>query len=342
MTVDDRPTPGGRASLAPGPAGVAAFSAPVHPAAVHPAPVHPAAVHPAAVHPAPVHRDPLLDLAAFKVISNRIAITTTVSVVIPALNEAENLPHVFASLPAWIDEVLLVDGRSTDDTIAVAQRLWPGLKVIHQTGRGKGDALLAGFAACSGDIIVAMDADGSTDGAEIPQFVAALLAGADFAKGSRFASAGGSSDITASRRYGNRILSGLVNCLFGTRYTDLCYGFNAFWARHLKTLALDCAGFEVETLMNIRAAEAGLRVQEIPSFEHPRVYGSSNLRIVMDGGRIAKVIIQEWLHRRSAQQSISQKSLVEDLSYSSVDIDGILVLPALWKPASLENCAVLI
>ena len=277
MTVDDRPTSDACASRTPVLAEAAGLPAQVRPG------------------------NPL-EPPAFKVISSQLAITTTVSVVIPAKNEAENLPHVFASLPAWIDEVLLVDGRSTDDTVAVAQRLWPGLTVVHQTGRGKGDALLAGFAACSGDIIVAMDADGSTDGAEILQFVTALLAGADMAKGSRFANAGGSSDITAVRRYGNRILSGLVNCLFGTRYTDLCYGFNAFWARHLETLALDCSGFEVETLMNIRAAEVGLRVQEIPSFEHPRVYGSSNLSIVMDGWRIAKVIVHEWRRHRHAQR----------------------------------------
>jgi glycosyltransferase involved in cell wall biosynthesis len=238
----------------------------------------------------------------FKPLSQAMAVTATVSVVIPARNEAPNLPHVFATMPQWVDEVILVDGQSTDDTIAVARRLWPEIRVVRQAGRGKGDALLAGFAASTGDIIVTMDADGSTDGAEIIQFVAALTAGADFAKGSRFANSGGTSDMTATRRYGNRILSSLVNLLFGTRYTDLCYGYNAFWARHLAALALDCAGFEVETMMNIRAAEARLRVQEIPSFEHPRVYGSSNLSITMDGWRIAKVIVREWRRHRHAHR----------------------------------------
>jgi glycosyltransferase involved in cell wall biosynthesis len=241
-------------------------------------------------------------LTPYKPISSELAVASTVSVVIPARNEAPNLPHVFASLPDWVDEVILVDGHSTDDTVPVAQKLWPGLRVMTQPGHGKGDALLAGFAASTGDIIVTIDADGSTDGAEIIRFVAALLAGADFAKGSRFASAGGTSDMTAVRRYGNRLLSVLVNRLFGTRYTDLCYGFNAFWARNLGTLALDCAGFEVETMMNIRAAQAGLVVHEIPSFEHPRVYGSSNLRIAIDGWRIAKVIVRERInsHKRTA------------------------------------------
>jgi glycosyltransferase involved in cell wall biosynthesis len=245
--------------------------------------------------------------ARYRPISSQIALSASITVIIPAKNEAENLPHVFGTLPAWIDEVVLVDGRSTDDTVAVARRLHPEIKIVMQTGVGKGDALLAGFAASTSDIIVTMDADGSTDGREIVRFVSALAAGADFVKGSRFASGGGSDDLTATRRFGNRVLGALVNRLFGTHYTDLCYGYNAFWARHLESLALDCNGFEVETLMNIRAAEAGLSVHEVASFEHARLHGVSNLRIVMDGRRIAKVIIVEWRrHWRARRASASQ------------------------------------
>ena len=162
-----------------------------------------------------------------------------VSVIVPTLNEAENLPHVFATLPQWIDEIVLVDGNSVDDTVAVARRLRPNIRVITQQGKGKGDALAAGFDACTSDIIVMIDADGSTDPREIPSFIAALRAGADFAKGSRFDGAGGSADITRLRRIGNRLLSLLVNVLFGTRYSDLCYGYNAFWAKHLDVFGLD-------------------------------------------------------------------------------------------------------
>lgn len=235
--------------------------------------------------------------SAFRMMGDDRSAVPTVSVVVPAKNEARNLAHVFASIPSWVDEVVLVDGQSIDDTVAVAQRLLPEIQVVAQLGRGKGDALRAGFAAAKGDIIVMIDADGSTDGAEIPRFLAALLAGADFVKGSRFASGGGSDDITRTRRLGNWVLCGLVNRLFGTRYTDLCYGYNAFWARHLPTLNVDCKGFEVETVMNIRAARAGLRVHEVPSHEHTRVHGVSNLHIVKDGWRIAMVIVRERLSR---------------------------------------------
>ena len=233
------------------------------------------------------------EFADYRAIGSHVAITPTVSVVVPAKNEALNLEHVFATIPDWVDEIVLVDGQSTDDTVAVAQELSPVVRIVHQQGQGKGDALQAGFAVAKGEIIVMMDADGSTDGEEIPRFVTALTTGADFAKGSRFASGGSSDDITFSRRLGNRILSALVNMFFGTRYTDLCYGYNAFWAKHLSNLDLDCDGFEIETVMNVRAAKAGLKIHEIPSHEHPRRHGESNLHVFRDGMRIAKFIARE-------------------------------------------------
>ena len=241
----------------------------------------------------------------YRPVSAALAIAPTVSVIIPARNEAANLPHVFDTLPEWVDEVIVVDGHSTDDTVAVARRLRPDAMVIAQPGTGKGDALMAGFAAASGEILVMIDADGSTDGAEIVRFVGALVAGADFAKGSRFSGSGRSDDITGVRRGGNRLLNMLVNGMFRTQFTDLCYGYNAFWARHLEVLAIDCAGFEIETLMNIRAAKAGLMIQEVPSHERRRIFGASNLRAFRDGWRILKVIIRE----RAAYQRPARRRL---------------------------------
>lgn len=232
----------------------------------------------------------------------------TISVVIPALDEARNLPHVFERLPADLHEVILVDGHSKDDTVAVARRLRPDIRVISQTRRGKGNALACGFAAATGDVIVMLDADGSADPAEIPLFVEALThGGADFAKGSRFAKGGGSSDITRLRRLGNFFLNRLVNVLYGTDYTDLCYGYNAFRRHCLAVLGLgDIAprpegpgkmvfgdGFEIETLINIRVAKAGLKVVEVPSFEGRRLFGVSNLDAFSDGLRVLQIIRAE-------------------------------------------------
>ena len=253
------------------------------------------------------------EFADYRAIGIGVAIMPSVSVVIPAKNEARNLEHVFGTIPEWVDEIVLVDGHSVDDTVAVAQKLYPAVHVVHQQGRGKGDALQAGFAAAKGEIIVMMDADGSTDGKEIPRFVAALTTGADFAKGSRFASGGGSDDITFSRHLGNKILSFLVNTFFGTRYTDLCYGYNAFWAKHLPKLDLNCDGFEIETVMNVRAAKAGLAIQEIPSYEHLRLHGLSNLKVVRDGIRIAKFILRERFAGQATKEALGQEDDPEPL-----------------------------
>jgi len=216
-----------------------------------------------------------------------------VSVVIPTLNEADNLAHVFERIPREISELIIVDGHSTDGTPDMARELWPGVRIVNQTSRGKGNALAAGFWAATGDIVVMLDGDGSTDPAEIPRFVAALLTGADFAKGTRFMTGGGTSDITMLRKLGNRCLAGMVNTLWNVNYSDLCYGYNAFWRHHLLDIAPDCAGFEVETLINIRAARSGLKVVEVPSFEADRVHGTSNLNARRDGMRVLRTIIAE-------------------------------------------------
>jgi glycosyltransferase involved in cell wall biosynthesis len=232
---------------------------------------------------------------------------------VPTLNEARNLPHVFALIPADVHEVIVVDGHSIDNTMEVARKLRPDVKVITQNRKGKGNALACGFAVVTGDVIAMIDADGSADPGEIPLFVEALVRGADFAKGTRFARGGGSSDITRMRRLGNRLLSRFFNALYGTKYSDLCYGFNVFWRRHVPVLGLDVTsppqatgdgrlwgdGFEVETLIHIRVAEAGLTVTEVPSHEHKRIHGVSNLSAVSDGTRVLRTILTEW--RRSRQ-----------------------------------------
>jgi glycosyltransferase involved in cell wall biosynthesis len=238
----------------------------------------------------------------------RLPAVPRVSVVIPARNEARNLEALLPSLPPGLFEVVLVDGASDDETVAVARRLRPDVRVVNQTRTGKGNALTCGFAACRGDVIVMLDADGSADPAEIARFVEALVAGADFAKGSRGLDGGGSDDITLLRSAGNRFLGFVVNVLCGSDYTDLCYGYNAFWAAScLPVLDLDwetpaepgggrCPwgdGFEIETLIHLRVAEAGLSVVEVPSHELSRVHGVSNLNAPRDGLRVLWTILVE-------------------------------------------------
>jgi hypothetical protein len=225
-----------------------------------------------------------------------------VSVVIPALNEADNLEHVLPRIPAWVHEVLLVDGGSTDETVAVACQLYPGVRILRQNGRGKGDALRQGFNAVTGDLIVMLDADGSTDPGEIPFFVGALMAGADFAKGTRYAQGGGSADSSPLHDFGNRTFTLMYRILFRNRCTDLCYGYNAFRAEILPLLDIDADGFEIETLINARVFRAGLKVVEVPSFEARRVHGDGKLRALPDGWRILVTLMRERLRSRESRR----------------------------------------
>jgi glycosyltransferase involved in cell wall biosynthesis len=248
-----------------------------------------------------------------------------VSVIVPALNEARNLPHVLPLIPSSIHEVILVDGRSVDDTVAAARRLRPDVRIVTQTRRGKGNALACGFAIASGDIIAMVDADGSADPGEIPRFVQALIDGADFAKGTRYVKGGGSADFTWPRRTGNRVLSTLFNICYRRRYSDLCYGYNVFWRRCVPILGLNPAvsdapitrampwgdGFEVETLIHIRAAKAGLVIAEVPSFERSRIHGTSNLRAFADGLRVLRVIVAE-LHPAGRTRKLRPDVVIDD------------------------------
>src|SRR2546421_4957649 len=221
-----------------------------------------------------------------------------VSVVIPALNEARNLRHVLPLVPWFVHEIILVDGYSTDDTVTLIEQLRSTIRapihIIMQTGKGKGNALRTGLAASTGDIIVTLDADGSADPREMPLFVEALNRGNDFAKGSRCILGGDSYDFTLLRRLGNYGLRMLVNMLFRARFSDLCYGYNAFWKYCLDYIEIDCNGFEVETLIHLRAHKANLRIVEVPSVEYRRIYGKSNLRAFRDGWRVLRTIVIEW------------------------------------------------
>jgi glycosyltransferase involved in cell wall biosynthesis len=217
----------------------------------------------------------------------------TVSVVIAALNEARHLPGVLARLGPEVTQVVLADGGSVDRTVEVTLEHRPDTTVVRPTRTGKGNALACGFAACTGDVIVVIDADGSADPGELPDFVEALTAGADYARGTRHDAAG----------WG---LTGLVNVLFGTRYTDLGHGYHAFWRRIVPLMDLpDPAlprpsdgsriwgdGFEAETLIGVRLAAAGARVSEVTR-------GGSTAHTFRDEARVLRTIAVEYLrHRR--------------------------------------------
>ena len=214
-----------------------------------------------------------------------------VTLLIPAKDEERNLAWVLSRVPLMVDEIILIDGHSTDRTVEVARALRPDIVVVPEMGPGKGAAVRTGIAAATGDLVVMIDADGSMDPLEIPKFVEALTDGADLVKGSRFLPGGGTTDMTWLRMAGNRALLGIVNAAFRTRFTELCYGFMAFRRDAMLRLGLTSDGFELETEIVVRAALHRLDIREVPSFEAPRRFGDSHLNTFRDGARVLRTIV---------------------------------------------------
>jgi glycosyltransferase involved in cell wall biosynthesis len=219
--------------------------------------------------------------------------TPTVSAVIPALGDVDCLTWVLGRLPAWVNEVVVIT-NGLDQLSEVVHQHLPNARVVGQSGNGKSNALRCGFDASTGDIIVMLDADGSTDPIEIPRFVAALRTGADFAKGTRFMAGGGSVDPTA-HSFGNRALTGLANRMLGSQFSDVRYSYNAFWRRCLPQLRPDIYGFGFETVLPLRAMRSGLRVVEVPSFESNPSSGSDGFSRRGDTMRVLRTVLAERL-----------------------------------------------
>lgn len=231
---------------------------------------------------------------------------STVSVIVPAMNEEHNIGWVLERIPAWVDQVIVVDGFSSDRTVEVARAARPDVVVVSQRGRGKGAALRTGFEDATCDYVIAIDADGSMEPAEIEYYVAALEQGYELVKGSRHLRASGSLDLTPVRRLGNTALVGTVNLLWGCTFSDLCYGFFGFRRDKLNALGLTSGGFEIETEIAVRAVEAGLRIAEVPSVELLRHHGASNLHAWRDGWRILRLLARERL-------PVDRRPLVDEL-----------------------------
>jgi glycosyltransferase involved in cell wall biosynthesis len=235
----------------------------------------------------------------------------TVSVIIPALNEQQNIGWVLQRMPSTVDEVILVDGYSVDRTVEIARAMRPDIVVVRQASRGKGEALRAGFRAATSDFIVMIDADGSMDPGEIHRYVTPLMNGYDLVKGSRFLTGGGSTDLTPIRRFGSKAFVRMTNALFFVTFTDLCYGFCSFRRDCLKRLALTAQGFEIETEIAVHAAKAQLRIAEVPSTEGERRTGVSKLHAFRDGQRVLRTLVRERLSSRNRPvvDPISQRAL---------------------------------
>jgi glycosyltransferase involved in cell wall biosynthesis len=188
----------------------------------------------------------------------------SVTVVLPTSNSARQLPYLLAVMPREIAELIVVDGHSVDASVEVARQCWPGVRIVQQSGRGKGNALSCGFLEARGDIIVMLDADGSTDPAEIPRFVAALITGADVAKGTRL----------MPPHLGHRMRGDLINWLWSANYGDPCHSSGAFWRRCLPELQGRRRWYAHRQPINLRIARSDLHVVEVPSLQGRRSVGA--------------------------------------------------------------------
>jgi glycosyltransferase involved in cell wall biosynthesis len=217
-----------------------------------------------------------------------------ISVVIPALNEEKNIAIVLGNMPSFVDEVVVVDGYSKDRTSQIALEL--GAKVIFDR-IGKGSALRNGLEEARGDIIITMDADCSHGEEEMIRLVEAIRSGYDVCMASRFIEGGGTEDMTLVRKIGNRLFVTLVNLIWGTRYSDLCYGYRSFRKDCIGLLDLKCNDFGIETEISIKTAKKKLKVIEVPSFEKGRKEGEGKLKTFRDGFHILRRIVIEALSR---------------------------------------------
>jgi hypothetical protein len=237
------------------------------------------------------------------------ALLRRVSVVIPTLNEVESIAHVLAEIPTAVREIIVVDGLSMDGTVEAALAARPDIRVVHQSVPGKGAAIRAGVQAASGDYIVLMDGDGSTDPAYIATFARVLAGGADYAKASRFLPGAGTDDMPFHRRVGNWFFVQLSRVLFGTGFTDITYGFNAVRRDLLEAMALEIDGWPQEIVTNLRMVRYGLRIEEIAAFERRRIAGAAKLRTWSAGWAILCAIVAERGRTLPPLQGIAQPSL---------------------------------
>lgn len=215
-----------------------------------------------------------------------------ISLVIPTLNEEKNLPIVLEEIPDYIDEIIIVDGYSKDNTVEIAKKY--NCRIFYDDV-GKGSSLIMGVEQCTGDYVIMMDADWSHRIEELSLFIEGLEMGYDFVMGSRFLQGGGTADMTPIRRLGNKLFVIIVNMFFGMNYSDLCYGYRAFRRDIFNKLNLKSKGFAIETEISIKAAKCRLKILEVPSFEKKRKYGKGNLQGFRDGLRISGTILTEIL-----------------------------------------------
>lgn len=219
-----------------------------------------------------------------------------VSLIIPTLNEVGSIEAVLNEVPRdVVDEILIVDGHSTDGTPELVARL--GCAVIQQPGRGYGDAIATGFKHVTGDIIVLADADGSYELRDIRHLVQRVREGADLALGSRYLPESGSDDDTFVRYIGNKAFTFLFRTMYGVAISDALFFYAAIRRETAQAITATSPGFEYILEFLIKAERAGFKFAEIPSAEKARTAGKSKVNAFRDGLKMLWCMTRAKLRR---------------------------------------------
>lgn len=218
-----------------------------------------------------------------------------VTLILTTMNEVEGLKWVWPRLQIELfSEVIVVDNHSTDGTLEFLSD--KPCKIITQSVPGRGNGIREAMQYVRDDAVLIMSTDGNDDPAYIPALIESFRNGYDLVFGTRFADGGATDDSDDSyglRRAGNRLLTSLVNAIFGASYTDSTYGFRIFKKEAWDVMRIDSKWNETEYMMSIRAAKKKLKVAQIPLVEGRRVGGEVKAKTFATGLSHLRLLFRE-------------------------------------------------
>lgn len=220
-----------------------------------------------------------------------------VTLLAPTLNEIEAVRIVLPKIrKEWVDEILVIDGGSTDGTIEFCKKM--GYIVYSQVGRGYGVGMREGALRAKGELVIEFPPDGNSMPEKIPEIVSKLKEGYDFVIASRYKSGAKSYDDDFLTSKGNWAFTKLVNLFFGADYTDALIGFRGYRKAIFPGLNMDAVGLSWSIQMPIKFAKRKLRVAEIPADEPKRIGGIRKMKPFKTGWEIFRVLAREFFNRK--------------------------------------------
>lgn len=218
-----------------------------------------------------------------------------VSVIIPTRNEEGSIGKLLKEIPAkFVDEVVIIDGHSTDKTIPEIKRTNNKAKVFTQKSFGYGEAIIQGARLATGDVLIFMDADGSMNPQVIPQLLEKINQGYEYVMGSRYINNLKSADDTIVRFVGNKFFTWLTNLIHQTGVSDSLYTYNAIPKKSFRKIKAKSKGFEYCIEILIKAKRAGLSFAEVPAPERAREFGKTKVNALWHGLKILHMILKKY------------------------------------------------